>query len=429
MSKYEGGYLGFTFDGRHSSEFGLLVVSDGSRYHQNLSSDFSDTIVQVPGRNGGYYFGTQLSMKNFDINCAYEEMTTHMMHSIQRWLYPNKVGWLIFDEMPYKKYLVKISNTIPLSFIPFDKNQQIKNYNIQKEILKGEVNISFYSFNEYGYANEAYEVPSLTTSEPIIQQTIDSGILPPEYNHEGIFLPHEQVEQIPSNITFEIYNAGNGVADADFYFTVAKEDISDNSPLEIFNYDDGETYIITNPASVIEANGYSISDINKYRIKISGKKKEIWLDGLDVNGELITTGGSINIGNCYNYYFPHIHHLKPTDIMIMSLVDDNSAIEPLFYSYSNEDNNISSDGSGYSFEELQNIWGEYSIITKENTYTNSQTEIYGINHIINPVFGFVHYENNLENINNELVYLIYPNKFICNRTLLDFVVEYEHTYI
>ena len=431
MIKYEGEYLGFTFDGHHSSEFGLLVVSDGSRYHQNLSSEFSDTILQVPGRNGGYYFGTQLNMRNFQLNCVYEEMTTHMMHKIQRWLYPNKIGWLIFDETPYKKYLVKISNMISLDFIPFDKIEIIKNYTIQKEILKGEINISFLSFEEYGYGNENYEIPNLTTSEVITQQIIDSGILPSNYAHNGIFLPHEQVETIPANITFEIYNAGNGIADADFYFTINADDITDNNPLEIFNYDDGETYIITNPLSVISANGYSIPNNAKYRIKISGKKKEIWLDVLNSNNEIITTNGSINIGNCYNHYFPHIHHIKPTEIMIMSIVNEGTALEPLFYQYSYENKNIPSDDSKiYSFEELQSTWSDYSIVTKERVYyNNAQQEVYGINSILNHVFGFLHYDINLDNIQNELVYLIYPNKFICNKTLNNFRIEYEYTYI
>ena len=111
----------------------------------------------------------------------------------------------------------------------------------------------------------------------------------------------------------------------------------------------------------------------------------------------------------------------------MSIVNDNGVLEPLFYSYSeNKDNNISSDSNSiYSFEELQDIWSEYSILTKEG----QQFENYNINSIINPVFGFLHYENNLQNIQNELVYLVYPNKFICNKTLTNFIVEYEHTYI
>ena len=422
MLNYEGGYMGFTFDGRHSSEFGLLVVSDGSRYHQNLSSQFSDSVIQVPGRNGGYYFGTQLGMKDFQINCVYDDMTTHTMHEIQRWLYPNKVGWLIFDETPYKKYLVKLSDVPSFDFIPFDKQENIKSYQIRKEIVKGELNISFFSFNEFGYENEEYEVQSVTTNELIVQQTIDSGLLPSNYSHEGIFLPHEQVEQIPANYSFEIYNAGNGRAEANFYFTINKEDIGDNNPLEIFNYDDGENYIITNPASVIENEGYSLSNINKYRIKIDSNKKEIWLDGLD-NNDNVTTSTSINIGGCYNHYFPHINHIKPTDIMILSyLTDDNHNLEPLLYSYSYGTDFTSSDGSNsYSFEELKNTWSDYTLLDgNQVTFVNS---------LINPVFGFYNLEYGYENLENKLVYLLYPNKFICNKNLYNFVVEYKHTYI
>ena len=97
------GYLGFTFAGHHSSEFGLTVVSDGSRYHQNLSGNFSDTVLTVPGKNGGYYFGTQINTRDFNIDCAFDDITTQTVNKIQSWLYPNKVGWLIYDEMPYKK--------------------------------------------------------------------------------------------------------------------------------------------------------------------------------------------------------------------------------------------------------------------------------------------------------------------------------------
>ena len=421
MLNYEGGYMGFTFDGRHSSEFGLLVVSDGSRYHQNLSSQFSDSVVQVPGRNGGYYFGTQLGMKDFQINCVYDNMSTHTMHEIQRWLYPNKVGWLIFDETPYKKYLVKLSDVPSFDFIPFDKQENIKSYQIRKEILKGELDISFFSFNEFGYENEEYEVQSITTNELIIQQTIDSGLLPSNYSHEGIFLPHEQVEQIPANYSFEIYNAGNGRAEANFYFTINKEDIGDNNPLEIFNYDDGENYIITNPASIIEKEGYSLSDINKYRIKINSDKKEIWLDGL--NNNEVTTSTSINIGGCYNHYFPHINHIKPTDIMIISYLNNDSYnIEPLFYPYSYENSFIPSDKSNsHSFEELKNIWSDYTLL--------DGNQVTSLNSLINPVFGFYDLQYTSENSLNKLVYLLYPNKFICNKNLYNFVVEYKHTYI
>ena len=424
MIDLEGGYLGFTFDGRHSSEFGLLVVSDGSRYHQNASSNFSDTVTQVPGYNGGYYFGTQLGMKDFEINCVFEEMTTHTWHEVQRWLYPNKVGWLIFDETPYKKYLVKISNIIQPSFIPFDSKQsQIKSYKFQKEIWKGEVNISFFSFDEYGYENENYEVQNITENEIIKQQTIDSGLLPHEYNHDGILLSNDKVN-INKNTIFSIYNAGNGIATAEFTFEVEKNSINKNSPLTIFNLDNGDNYILNDPSSIIIQKGYNISNFSKYRIYIDGNKKEIWLDGLNDNNEKINSE-SINIGGCYNHYFPKIFHLKPTEIMILSLVENGRQIEPLFYQYSNEVNeHIPSDGSRqFSFEEIKNLWTDYTMLTGES--------VVSINSIINPVFGFLHFDENTTNqyINNNIVYLIYPNKFMCDKNITNFIPVYRNTYI
>ena len=320
MLNLEGGYLGFTFNGHHSSEYGLVVVSDGDRYHQTLSSNFSDTVVSVPGKNGGYYFGTQLQMKDFTIRCAYDEMTSHMMHKIQNWLYPNRVGWLIFDETPYKKYKVKISNVVEPTFLPFDDVKRVKNYILQKEILKGELQISFFSFEEYGYENEDYNLPEKIDINTIIKpQYIDSGLIPKNYSHDGICFPHQELSEISNetNFNFMVYNAGNGIAVADFYFEIEKNLISDNDPLMFFNYEDGESYIIKNPANIIIKNGISLDNVVYYKIKILGSKKEIWLDCLNYNKEKINNN-SINIGACYNHYFPKIYHGKPTEIMIMS---------------------------------------------------------------------------------------------------------------
>ena len=427
MLNLEGGYLGFTFDGRHSSEFGLLVVSDGSRYHQNLSSEFSDTVVQVPGRNGGYYFGTQLGMRNFDINCVFDDMSTHTLHELQRWLYPNKVGWLIFDETPYKKYLVKISGIISPSFVPFDKYKDIKNYKFRDEILKGELNISFFSFEEYAYENEEYELPAIVENEIIEQQVIDSGLIPNNYSHEGIYFSNEEISEITPTSGFELYNAGNGIAKAIFYFTIEKENIKENNPFSIFNLDDGESYIIYDPSSVLEEENINLNEVEKYKIKIDGIKNEIWLDCINNEDEIINEE-PINIGNCYNHYFPHINHTKPTDIMILILskkISDEMVPEPLFYPYSYEiKDSIPSDGSTiYSFEEIKQVWNEYTILDGNNSIT--------INNIINPATAFLHLDEALEDLsfNSKLAYFIYPNKFTVNKTISNFTAVYKNTYI
>jgi len=428
MLNLEGGYLGFTFNGRHSSEFGLMVVSDGDRYHQTLSPSFSDTVVTVPGKNGGYYFGTQLQNKDFTINCAFNEMTTHMLHDLQNWLYPNKTGWLILDETPYKKYWVKISNIIEPTFVPFDEVKVIKNYTIQQEIVKGELQISFFSFNEFAYENEEYDLPQILENEIITQQALDSGLIPYNYSHDGICFPHEYLQKISSETDFNfwIYNAGNGVAAADFYFTIDKNEISDNNPLSFFNYDNGESYIITNPASIISGYGIDINEIKYYRIKILGSRAEIWLECWDNDKKILPNTQPINIGGCYNQYYPKILHTRPTDIMVMSQNYNEGQIEPLFfpYSYGNPEFYSSDTFGNYdtSFEGLKKRWSSYIILTHDKTIS--------INNNINPVFNFIHNESGEDSkITNQLVYLIYPNKFYCDKTIYDFVVEYKHTYI
>lgn len=423
------GYLGFTFAGRHSSEFGLLVVSDGSRYHQNSYNQFSDSVISVPGKNGGYYFGTQLSQRDFDINCVFDNITSHTMHKIQHWLYPNVTGWLIFDEQPYKRYLVKLSTVPVFNFLPFDEFKSADRYTFQKEILKGEVNFSFYTIQEYGVLNPDYELPPIKEDELISQQTLDSGLLPLNYQRNGIYLPNEEVVYAQTaNQTFGLYNAGNGTAIADFYITIPVNKFT--ADLEIINYNDGVKYILTKPFDTIRKKCNNYDSIVYFQIKILGTKQEVYAVGLDNNKNPIT--GDINITAHYNHYFPKVYHTKPTDVCIFSQVtNQDRSPEPIFYTYTYDSDNdkISSDSnqSVYTFEEFQKYWNDYSIIARFGSYE--------INNIISPAAIFINYPPDYNYVENyvppvrELCYLIYPNKYSCNYDLTQFVAKYDYTYI
>ena len=424
------GYLGFTFAGRHSSEFGLLVVSDGSRYHQNLSSQFSDTSISVPGKNGSYYFGTQLGNREFEINCVFDDITSHTMHKIQHWLYPNVIGWLIFDEQPYKRYLVKLSNVPIFNFLPFDEFKSASDYTFQKEILKGEINLSFYSMQEYGVYNPAYELPIISKNELVTQQILDSGLLPKDYMRNGIYLPHENIKFAETaNQIFGLYNAGNGTALADFYITIEKDRFT--GPLEIKNYNDGVTYILTNPLGTMQKKCSNIDSVISYRIEILGNKQEVYCIGLNDRGIDITE--KINIGAHYNHYFPKVYHTKPTESCIFTqVVNDNTSPEPIFYTftYNDDDSMISSDEKDpvHTFEEFKEYWNDYSIISRYGSYE--------INNIISPSTIFINYpadynytQTYVPSLYKELCFLIYPNKYSCNYSLTKFIAEYDHTYI
>ena len=421
------GYLGFTFAGRHSSEFGLLVVSDGSRYHQNLSSQFSDITTTVPGKNGSYYFGTQIGNREFEINCVFDNITSHTMHKIQQWLYPNAVGWLIFDEQPYKKYLVKLSSVPNFSFLPFDELKFIEGFTFQKEILKGEVNFSFYTIQEYGVYNPEYEIPKIKSGDIISQQTLDSGLIPSNYKRKNIYLPNEVITNINSNDIFSLYNAGNGIAKADFHILVGK---NISWPLEIKNLNDGMSYIITNPLETIKKKYNNVEDIYYYRIQILSSKQEIYAIGLNELKEEVTD--KINIGAHYNHFFPKVYHTKPTEILMFTqVVNDDGSPEPLFYTFTYDEKDLgSSDNKDkiYTFEEFQKYWNDYTILTEYNTFY--------INNIISPAVIFIDYPEDYDYIKNvekilykNLCYLVYPNKYNSNNNLIEFIAEYDHTYI
>lgn len=416
------GYLGFTFAGHHSSEYGLLVVSDGSRYHQNLSSAFNDTVITVPGKSGGYFFGTQIGMKDFDINCAFDNITTHMRDKIQQWLYPNRIGWLIFDEMPYKKYLVKISQPISFSYLPFNNYNTNKGYYFDKDILKGELSIPFFSFEEYAIGNEDYEIPEISTNVIITQQMIDSGLIPDNYNIGNILFSNKTIIDSTSstyitNGFFNIYNAGNGIAKANFYFTVDKENLQGG--IEFINLDDSQSYIIKNFSEHENLKNYT-----KYRVEILGNKQEICAYGVINN--IINKESKTNIGGYYNQYYPKIYHKKPTEVLLVtqSADSDNNA-EPLFYPaiYSDMDY-LSSDSvnGSYTFEEFLYKWSDYTVCSTRGTQK--------INDVLNPAVLFVNLDgDNYKLKENSFIYLIYPNQFELKGNIQDFTPVFENTYI
>lgn len=117
----KGDFLGFTFDGVHSSRLGITRVSEGDRYNESLLPEFEDRIVQVPGRDGAYYFGSDYSSKPISISIAYDSMTESQFRQLGKLFGTKHMGQLIFDERPYKVYTVKVSVPPQLSYICFDE--------------------------------------------------------------------------------------------------------------------------------------------------------------------------------------------------------------------------------------------------------------------------------------------------------------------
>ena len=141
MSVIKGDFLGFTFNGVHSSDLGLIRVSDGSRYNENLYPTIQDKTVQVPGGDGTYYFGSFYTQRTFNISVVFDNLSEDQFIRIKQVFGDKEVHDLIFDETPYKVYKAKITGTPNLKYVCFDKgvNRLDRDYQQNIEILNKKI--------------------------------------------------------------------------------------------------------------------------------------------------------------------------------------------------------------------------------------------------------------------------------------------------
>jgi len=116
-----GDFLGFEFGGVHSSELGITRVSGGDRYDEDLHPEIKDRTAEVPGLNGEYYFGSDFGTRVFDLEIAFDHLTEEQFRRIRRVFGTKDIKKLVFDERPYKYYMVKLESPIQLSYVCFDE--------------------------------------------------------------------------------------------------------------------------------------------------------------------------------------------------------------------------------------------------------------------------------------------------------------------
>ena len=67
-------YVGFTFNGIHSSQLKILSVSDGSRYNRSLLPTLEDYSIDIVGGYGANYFGGTYKKRDIVLNVAFDEI-------------------------------------------------------------------------------------------------------------------------------------------------------------------------------------------------------------------------------------------------------------------------------------------------------------------------------------------------------------------
>lgn len=151
MAGIAGDFTGFTLGEVHTSELGITRVSEGNRYTENLTPTFTDKTAQVAGVNGTYYWESFYTQQKFSINFAFDSITEKELHRLRQVFNQQELRRLIFDERPYKYYMVKVTGTPTFKTICFDENhngQMIR-------IYKGEGTVEFTAF--YPFAKSVHK--------------------------------------------------------------------------------------------------------------------------------------------------------------------------------------------------------------------------------------------------------------------------------
>ena len=156
MSAFKGDYMGFSFgyktDGTpmHSSDLGIVRVSNGSRFDENLLPTMQDKTVQVPGGDGTYYFGSYYTLRPFTIPFAFDGLTEVQIAQLKRHFGDKQIHDLVFDERPYKTYKAKVTGTATLKYLVFDEGEE------KERVYKGEGTIQFTCYQPYAVCDKKW---------------------------------------------------------------------------------------------------------------------------------------------------------------------------------------------------------------------------------------------------------------------------------
>ena len=191
-------YIGFTFNGVHSSEWGIKRTSDGSRFNENLLPTMQDKTVQVPGGDGAYYFGSYYTQRVFNIPFAFDSLTEEQLAKLKTDLGDKGIHDLIFDEAPYKVYSAKVTGSATIKYIPFAEGET-------NRVYKGEGNIQFTCYNPF--ARSKFKWLNEYNNANKAEWAAASGMKEIKGNHDT-----------NNNGSFSLYNPGD--LEADFIFRI-----------------------------------------------------------------------------------------------------------------------------------------------------------------------------------------------------------------
>lgn len=199
-------FIGFTYCGLHSfTDLQVVRTSNGSRYNESLLPAFQDVTASVPGRDGQLYWESFYSNKTWNIPIAFDSLTEIKFRALRQAFDAKKEGWLIFDELPFKKYWAKVQTPPQLNYICFDDPET------GGRVYKGEGTITFVAYDPF--ARSVYKYLSSFSEQDYpnkAEWSAASGMKSTQGSYDG------------TNATsILVYNAGDMPTDWKAYFAIS----------------------------------------------------------------------------------------------------------------------------------------------------------------------------------------------------------------
>lgn len=194
-------FCGFTYNGIHTSELNITRVSNGSRYNETLTPAFQDKTAQIEGGDGTLYWESFYSNIPFTIQIAFDSLSEAQLRRLRQVFNGKDMGELIYDETPYKAYIVKVQSPMQITTICFDENGA--------RVYKGEGTIQLISYKYYAksihkFLDEFDETIYTNKSE----WAEASGMKATQGNYDG------------TGTTISLYNAGDMETDWQAFYTM-----------------------------------------------------------------------------------------------------------------------------------------------------------------------------------------------------------------
>lgn len=159
-------FRGFRFGNVHSSDLQLEVVSTSNRYEARTLPAPTDTVQDVPGSDGQYYFGSVFKNREITVNVAFDNVSEQIYRKIRQLFATDKLQDLVFDEEPYKTWKAKLKAKPEFKSLCFKDDDG-------NRVYKGDGKLQFICYFPYAFGFDKYIVKAadyymLNTPEQIL---------------------------------------------------------------------------------------------------------------------------------------------------------------------------------------------------------------------------------------------------------------------